>query len=97
MALYEQAARSGNASAMHNLAVLYASGAQGTPDYKAAMEWFEKAAQLGVADSQFNLAILYARGNGSRRTWKNPTNGSRSPRRVATRMPRRSVTKSPMP
>jgi localization factor PodJL len=50
---------------MHNLAVLHASGANGEPDYAAAVEWFKKAAELGVADSQFNLAILYARGNGT--------------------------------
>src|SRR3546814_2808037 len=49
---------------MHNLAVLYASGNGGEPDYAAAVEWFRKAAELDISDSQFNLAILYARGNG---------------------------------
>ena len=49
---------------MHNLAVLYAEGIDGKPDYKAAAEWFRKAAGYGVADSQYNLAILYARGIG---------------------------------
>jgi localization factor PodJL len=62
--LYEQAAAQGNASAMHNLAVLYASGALGQQDYSTAASWFQKAADLGITDSQFNLAILCARGNG---------------------------------
>ena len=51
---------------MHNLAVLYAEGIDGKPDYKAAAEWFRKAADYGVADSQYNLGILYARGIGVR-------------------------------
>ena len=49
---------------MHNLAVLYAEGIDGKPDYKVAAQWFRKAARFGVADSQYNLAILYARGIG---------------------------------
>jgi localization factor PodJL len=49
---------------MHNLAVLYAEGIDGKPDYKAASEWFRKAASYGVTDSQYNLAILFARGIG---------------------------------
>jgi len=49
---------------MHNLAVLYAEGIDGRPDYKTASQWFRKAADHGVADSQFNLGILYARGIG---------------------------------
>ena len=51
---------------MHNLAVLYAEGIDGKPDYKVAAQWFRKAAGYGVADSQYNLAILYARGIGIR-------------------------------
>ena len=49
---------------MHNLAVLYAEGIDGKPDYRIAAQWFRRAAAHGVADSQFNLAILYARGIG---------------------------------
>jgi localization factor PodJL len=49
---------------MHNLAVLYAEGADGKPDYAAAAQWFTKAAQHGVADSQYNLGVLAARGLG---------------------------------
>ena len=50
---------------MHNLAVLYAEGIDGKPDYTIAAQWFRKAAAHGVADSQYNLAILYARGIGT--------------------------------
>ena len=46
------------------LAVLYAEGIDGSPDYKAAAEWFRKSATHGVTDSQYNLAVLYARGIG---------------------------------
>src|SRR6185503_6868625 len=49
---------------MHNLAVLYAEGMDGKPDYKIAAQWFRRAAAYGVSDSQYNLAILYARGIG---------------------------------
>ena len=49
---------------MHNLAVLYAEGVDGKPDYQSAAYWFRKAADYGVTDSQYNLGILYARGIG---------------------------------
>jgi localization factor PodJL len=58
------AAEQGNASAMHNLAVLFAMGADGTTDNESAGRWFVKAAELGVKDSQFNLGILSAKGIG---------------------------------
>ena len=54
---------------MHNLAVLYAEGIDGKPDYATAVQWFRKAAQHGIADSQYNLGVLCARGLG---TEKNP-------------------------
>jgi localization factor PodJL len=62
--LYTAAATKGNGKAMHNLAVLYAEGVSGDPDYRNAAQWFRKAADHGVPDSQYNLAILYARGIG---------------------------------
>src|SRR5215210_1784856 len=49
---------------MHNLAVLYAEGIDGKPDYKTAGQWFGRAANHGVADRQYNLGLLYARGIG---------------------------------
>ncbi|MDP3525091.1 MAG: SEL1-like repeat protein, partial [Hoeflea sp.] len=60
---YQMAAEQGNASAMHNLAVLYATAGP-APDFDNAAEWFIRAAEVGVRDSQVNLAILYARGDG---------------------------------
>ena len=62
--LYEKAAKQGNASAMHNLAVLYAMGAGGAADNDRAARWFIEAAELGVKDSQYNLGILAAKGAG---------------------------------
>ncbi|PWG73688.1 hypothetical protein DF186_21760, partial [Enterococcus hirae] len=50
--------------AMHNLAVLYADGRGGEPDFVKAAEWFTQAAELGLVDSQYNLGVLYARGLG---------------------------------
>src|SRR3954453_1272746 len=49
---------------MYNLAVLYAEGMEGKPDYPPAAKWFRKAPDHGVAHSQYNLGILYARGIG---------------------------------
>jgi localization factor PodJL len=61
---YRAAAEKGHGKATHNLAVIYAEGAEGKPDYVTAAQWFRKAADYGVTDSQYNLAILYARGVG---------------------------------
>ncbi len=61
---YIAAAERGHAKAMHNLAVLYAEGIDGKPDYKTAAEWFRRASEFGIADSQYNLGILLARGIG---------------------------------
>src|SRR4029078_10217262 len=65
--LYIAAASKGHAKAMHNLAVLYAEGAEGKPDFANAAQWFRKAAEHGVADSQYNLGVLAARGLGTER------------------------------
>jgi localization factor PodJL len=59
---YSRAAEQGNVKAMHNLAVLIASGAK--PDYATASRWFTAAAERGLADSQYNLAVLYENGMG---------------------------------
>src|SRR5262249_34293128 len=61
---YLAAGEAGHAKALHNLAVLYAEGIDGKPDYQTAARWFRKAADYGVADSQYNLAVLYTRGIG---------------------------------
>ena len=41
--LYLAAAAKGNGKAMHNLAVLYAEGIEGRPDYSNPAQWFRKA------------------------------------------------------
>ncbi len=62
--LYQRAADRGNIRAMHNLAVLYAEGADGKPDYAAAAQWFRKASNMACATASTTSAILYARGLG---------------------------------
>jgi hypothetical protein len=63
--LYEKAAMAGHVKAMHNLAVILASGEiTGKPDYDKAMVWFQKAADHGLKDSQYNLGLLLAHGLG---------------------------------
>ena len=54
---------------MHNLAVLYAEGIDGKPDYDNAVQWFRKAALRGIADSQYNLGVLCARGLGTAKSY----------------------------
>jgi localization factor PodJL len=63
---YERAALGGHVRAMHNLATLLASGANGKPDYASALRWYTEAAEAGFQDSQFNMGILLARGIGSK-------------------------------
>ena len=58
--LIEKAAEQGDASALFNLASLYAGGQK----YAEAIQWFRKAAEQGDASAQFNLGILYAEGHG---------------------------------
>src|SRR5690606_17809258 len=64
MVWYQLAAEQGNVSAMHNLAVLFALGANGRPDHESAARWFLEAAEFDVPDSQYNLGILAAKGVG---------------------------------
>ncbi len=62
MAWYRSAADKGNLKAMHNFAVLSASG--DPADYQLAARWFSEAADRGLVDSQYNLAVLYETGRG---------------------------------
>lgn len=68
MAWYKSAAEKGHLKAMHNFAVLSASGEPS--DYRTAARWFEEAASRGLVDSQYNLAILYESGRGVDRDLK---------------------------
>ena len=91
--LYIQAGEAGNAKALHNLAVLYAEGMDGKPDYQSAAQWFRKAAAYGMSDSLYNLGVLYARGVGVEQNlaeayrwfaFSPPAKATRSWRRSAT-------------
>ena len=65
LTLIEQAARSGNRIAMHDLANFYANGVGGVEqDLSLAAQWFKKAAERGVVDSQYNVGYLYEFGFG---------------------------------
>ena len=57
-------AERGNATAQHNLGVMYDRG-QGVPrDYVEAVKWYRKAAVQGDAPAQLNLGLLYEKGQG---------------------------------
>ncbi len=58
------AAEAGHRRAMHNLGVMYATGAGGEENIEEAARWFEEAALRGLTDSQYNLAILFQQGRG---------------------------------
>jgi TPR repeat protein len=61
---WRPAADGGNASAQHNLCILYYLG-QGVPrDYAAAAHWCRKAADQGFARAQLSLGVMYAMGQG---------------------------------
>lgn len=57
-------AKKGDASAQHNLGVMYKKG-QGVPkNLITAVSWYRKAATQGDASSQNALAVMYETGNG---------------------------------
>lgn len=60
-----KAADGGDADAMHDLAVVYASG-QGAPqDLVQAASWFGRAAEAGSVNAQYNYAVMLQRGIGT--------------------------------
>lgn len=62
--LYDQAMK-GQAKAQHDLAALYATGANGVSiDYPRAAVWFHAAAKQGMANARYNLGVLYQQGLG---------------------------------
>ena len=86
------AGEAGHAKALHNLAVLYAEGIDGKPDYLSAAKWFRKAADYGIADSQYNLGILCARGIGVEQNLTEAYRWLASPPARATVKPPKSAT-----
>ena len=91
--LYLAAAEKGHAKAMHNLAVLYAEGVDGKPDYKIAAQWFRKAARMASPTASTISRSSTPAASASSRTSPNPTTGSRWPPPRATRTPPRSATR----
>ena len=54
-------AKQGNASAQHNLGVMYASGRGVPQDYKTAVKWYRLAAEQGYAIAQTSLKDIKTR------------------------------------
>ena len=64
MKWYRLAADQGDASAQHNLAVMYDNGQGVTQDYAQAVKWYRLAADQGYASAQSNLGVMYSNGQG---------------------------------
>jgi TPR repeat protein len=62
--LWVPLARQGDATAQHNLGVIYENGEDVRQDYTEALKWYRKAAESGYAPSQINLGNMYADGKG---------------------------------
>ena len=58
------AAEQGDASAQHNLGVVYYTGAGVPQDYTEAAKWFRMAAEQGLAAAQCALGVMHAAGRG---------------------------------
>jgi|CXWL01.1.fsa_nt_gi TPR repeat protein len=61
---WEPIAKKGDATAQHNLGVMYEEGLGVKIDLKKALFWYRKAGENGYANSQINLGIMYANGTG---------------------------------
>lgn len=65
LAALRKAAEGGDGDAMHDLAVVYASG-QGAPqDLVQAVSWFGRAAEAGSVNAEYNYAVMLQRGIGT--------------------------------
>jgi TPR repeat protein len=62
--LWKPLAEGGDASAQHNLALLYEDGKGVPQDYAEAAWWYRMAAEQGLAASEMNLGRLYQLGRG---------------------------------
>ena len=80
--LYLAAAQAGNAKAMHNLAVLYAEGIDGKPDYRARPRAGSARPPTTASPTASTISASFMPAASAwRRTSRNPTSGSRWPRR----------------
>ena len=57
-------AETGDATAQHNLGVIYSYGDGVPKDEAEGVKWYRKAAHQGNAKAQFNLGYAYAKGEG---------------------------------
>ena len=62
--LLQPLAEQGDATAQHNLAVLYQDGLGVPASAEKALYWYEKAAAQGQAEAQFMAGLMYSDGNG---------------------------------
>ena len=62
--LLQPLAEQGDATAQHNLAVLYQDGLGVPASAEKALYWYEKAAEQGQAEAQFMAGLMYSDGNG---------------------------------
>jgi len=67
-------AKAGDATAQHNLGIMYAKGQEVTQDYKQAFNWLTKAAEQGNAEAQLYLAVMYYQGQGVTQDYKQTFN-----------------------
>ncbi len=64
LSVWLAAAEGGDAKAQTYVGEIFEKGLAGTPDYKAAAQWYQKAAEQGFSRGQINLAQLYEKGLG---------------------------------
>ena len=68
--ILEPLAKKGDATAQHNLAVLYQDGLGTKADAKQALHWYEKAAAQGEPEAQFMAGLMYSDGIGTAQDYK---------------------------
>ncbi len=57
-------AEQGDATAQHNLGVMYATGEGAAENDQEAVKWYRLAAEQGDATAQSNLGVMYFNGEG---------------------------------
>ncbi len=61
---FKKLAEQGDASAQHNLGLMYANGLGVPKDEQQAVAWYRKAAEQGNASAQLNLGVMHEHGQG---------------------------------
>ena len=57
-------AEHGDASAQHNIGMMYYDGKGVRQNYSEALKWLHKAAQQGLASAEYNIGLMYDIGQG---------------------------------